>query len=131
MERGLSLLFTIYDTLEPSFLAVMLRIITLLFTVEQWVHRNRHKTPVDNDQYHQAKIVEGPVARSYGRTPMQDRPVPQVARDGATVLTQVCNKCPEVLGILVSNKVEIEEVDRSRCPCVHELYTYLINRQAF
>lgn len=41
--------FTIYDTLEPSFLVVMLRIITLLFTVEQWVHRNRHKTLVDND----------------------------------------------------------------------------------
>lgn len=50
--------------------------------------------------------------------------MPQVARDGSTVLTQVCIKCPKVLGILASNTVEVEEV---KSPfTINSTYTSLV-----
>lgn len=114
MERGLPLLFplSLFGAGLIYYCYSNRRLLPHGLPQKQWVHGNRHrKLLLDGDQYHQAKIVEGPAAKSHGKTPKEERPVPQVARDGTTVLTQICIKCPEVLSILASNKVEIEVID--------------------
>lgn len=56
-----------------------------------------------------ASVVEGPCGVSHGISPTDERPVAWRGVNGE-ILTQVCIKCPDVLGTLVkSSEVVAEE----------------------